>query len=638
MCIKRNSALVKLVILISILFYSTYTFTQNCSCTFNVDKTKKEFNAFLDKKEINQAEKFAQKLRKHKHPSCRVIANDFMVTVFTHRQNLDSMKYYLDQEAKILKKHTCDLDVKMEYFASLASYYMYSNELENGVNASLKSLKLAEKLNDFKLQAFLLSNLCACFNRLEQTKNELIYAEKLTKLLPKIDDKYILAEYTNTIASAYNNSYTNFKNESILATVRNFLNQSLNNSRAINYFEAQVLSYSIYASTYNQEKNANKALIYLDSAIQIHNNHELYNKASSLYEIYFVKSKLHSSLNQHNEALVFAYSTLEKAKEINDESSILTANKLLANCLEENKNFEKASFYYKNYIRLKSAFDKKQRTKIINSLELKFNKAKNEQIIRNQKQKNELLNKQAEIDQLNINLLIIGVLVSLLIFAIVFIALRQRALKQKQLLLETEQVLNRSRINPHFFFNILSSLQSFILRSDDKKSTVLQLTRFSKIMRQTLESTYNENVGIQEEITFLKEYLELQKFRKKEGFNYEIKISDELLYSDIFIPSMLLQPFIENSIEHGISQLTDGAMISIQFVELEKELKITIEDNGKGLIADKSDDKTHVSRATQITSERLKILNKKYHSNAKFEIIDTGNGVKVELYLPLTLN
>jgi sensor histidine kinase YesM len=78
---------------------------------------------------------------------------------------------------------------------------------------------------------------------------------------------------------------------------------------------------------------------------------------------------------------------------------------------------------------------------------------------------------------------------------------------------------------------------------------------------------------------------------------------------------MLLQPFIENSIEHGISQLADGALISIRFQELEKELKICIEDNGKGLTAEKSDEKTHVSRATQITTERLKILNQKYHLN-----------------------
>lgn len=620
------------------LFIMTDFHAQKCKCTLNVDAKKKQFNSYVDSKNYKSAEKFAHKLRKHKHPSCRIIGNDMMVTVFTYKQNLDSIKYYLDQQAEILKTHTCDLDVKMEYYASLSMYYMYSNELEKGVEASLKSLKLAEKLNDYRLEAFLISNLCSCFNRLGQAKNEFIYAEKLAKLLPKINDPYSLADYTNTIGSTYTNYASDSKNESILLSAREYINKSLSHSKKVNYYESQVFSYTLLSKSYDLDKNYTKAINYLDSSIAIHEKVELFNENLRLYEIYTEKSRILFLLNANEESLFFAQKALDKAKSINDESSIINATKQLAKCFENTGDYKNSTLYYKKYIALKESFDQKQKTEKINSLELKFNKAKNEQIIKDQKQKNELLNKQSEIDQLNINLLIIGILLSLLIFAIVFIALRQRALKQKQQLLETEQVLNRSRINPHFFFNILSSLQSFILRSDDKKSTVLQLTRFSKIMRQTLESTYNENVSIQEEITFLKEYLELQKFRKREGFNYHIEISDELLYSDIFIPSMLLQPFIENSIEHGISQLSDGATISINFEELDKELKITIEDNGKGLTAEKSEEKKHVSRATQITTERLKILNQKYHSNAKFEIIDTGNGVKVELYLPLTLN
>ncbi|MFN5982764.1 MAG: hypothetical protein ACK479_04810 [Fluviicola sp.] len=419
------------------LFLMTEILAQKCKCTLSIDAKKKEFNSYLDSKKFKSAEKLATKLINHENPSCQILGNDFMVTIYNYKQNLDSIKYYLDQEAKILKTYTCDQDAKMEYYASLADYYMHANELEKGVDASLKSLKIAEKLKETRLEAFLISNLCSCFNRLGQTKNEFIYAEKLTKLLPKLDDPFTKADFTNTIASAYTNFAADSKDENLLNTARKFANESLIYSKKEEYFEAQVFSFTLLSRSFELAENQKTALVYLDSAINLFNNYDLYNKVERLYEIYIEKSRLYFIENKFNESLAAAILAHQKAFEFQDESSHINATKQLAKCYEKVGDFKNATRFFKKYIALKEAFDKKQKTESINSLELKFNKAKNEQIIRDQQQKNELLNKQAEIDQLNINLLIIGVLVSLLIFGIVFIALRQRALKQKQLLLET---------------------------------------------------------------------------------------------------------------------------------------------------------------------------------------------------------
>ena len=91
--------------------------------------------------------------------------------------------------------------------------------------------------------------------------------------------------------------------------------------------------------------------------------------------------------------------------------------------------------------------------------------------------------------------------------------IRQQSLKSKQTILETEQRLNRARMNPHFFFNALSALQSFALQENDGKALASNLSKFSHIMRETLESTYKEYVTIEQEKDFLNEYLELQKMR-----------------------------------------------------------------------------------------------------------------------------
>jgi sensor histidine kinase YesM len=141
-----------------------------------------------------------------------------------------------------------------------------------------------------------------------------------------------------------------------------------------------------------------------------------------------------------------------------------------------------------------------------------------------------------------------------------FIALgffiRQQSLKSKHKILETEQRLNRARMNPHFFFNALSSLQSFALQENDGKALASNLSKFSHIMRETLESTYKEYVTIEQEKVFLLEYLGLQQIRFPSKFTYEINIDENIEPDEQIIPSMILQPFIENSIEHGFLGLS----------------------------------------------------------------------------------
>lgn len=614
------------------------SYAQNCSCNLNVKAEKKRFNYFLDHQQFELAQKQANRLRAHQNPSCQIIGNDFMVTIFNYQQNLDSIKVYLDKEAAILKTHTCDQRAKMEYYASLADYYMHANELEKGVAASLKSLKLSEQLKETRLEAFLLSNLCVCFNRLNQHENEINYAMQLGKLLPALEDPISKADYANTIASSYLNYFLKSKKETSLLSAKKYALQSLSLSQSNHYFEAQVHSFTILSQTSDLNEDYNTAQLYLDSALQICQTQSVYNAVYSLYEIYKEKAQLFVKQNRPKEVLKWALMTYNHAVLTKEETPVMNASLLLANAYQALNDSKNASLYFQKYIALKERFDEKQNKAVINELELKYNKVKNEQVIQKQQEKNKLLAKQTEIDSLNIRLLIGGLAFVVLLSLLVFFFLRQRSLKQRTQLLETEQRLNRSRMNPHFFFNLLASLQSFILKSDDKRASVLQLSRFSKIMRQTLESTYAENVNIHDEVQFLKEYLELQRFRKKDAFEYSIQIEEDLLDSGIKIPSMLLQPFIENAIEHGINELQTAGKIKIAFLETEHFLKVTIEDNGKGLIAEKTTNQQHVSRATQISKERMLLLNSKYKTAARFQLIDTGKGVKVEFELPLTLN
>jgi sensor histidine kinase YesM len=219
---------------------------------------------------------------------------------------------------------------------------------------------------------------------------------------------------------------------------------------------------------------------------------------------------------------------------------------------------------------------------------------------------------------------------------LVVIFFRQKVLKNKQTQLETEQRLNRARMNPHFFFNTLSALQTSALKEKDPLKLADLLSKYSRIMRSTLESTYEDLVSVEDEEQYLLLYLQLQQYRCNDSFTFSIAIDEQIERSEVLLPGMILQPFVENAIEHGFAGIERGGKIDISFGMQNAALVITITDNGAG-IADSGSHKEHKSRATEITRDRLSLLNKKHKSHATFAITSNSGkpGTTVTLTLPL---
>ncbi|MBL7918753.1 MAG: histidine kinase [Bacteroidia bacterium] len=291
-------------------------------------------------------------------------------------------------------------------------------------------------------------------------------------------------------------------------------------------------------------------------------------------------------------------------------------------------NTKEALYGIERYNALKDSVYNVDKSKEINELVQKYDKAENEKKIME-------LNAEREIASVNTKFLIAGVIASLFAIIIIIFFYRQSLVKNKLKTIETEQRLNRARMDPHFFFNALSSLQGLVNDDKRKKEASDYISNFSKIMRQSLESTYLETVSIEDEIDFLKNYLELQKLRTGNKFNYSFNYDKDLEINELLIPSMMLQPFIENSIEHGFVDIDKDGSITINFSVKENNLLIKIIDNGVGLKqANKSKD--HTSRAIQIIKDRLYLLNQKHKTNATFAIVEnlTG-GTKVEIILPV---
>ena len=221
-----------------------------------------------------------------------------------------------------------------------------------------------------------------------------------------------------------------------------------------------------------------------------------------------------------------------------------------------------------------------------------------------------------------------------------FIFYRQkRESDMRRLVAETEMKALRAQMNPHFLFNSLNSIYLFIQSKQTEQASDF-LLKFSKLIRTVLENSRKTTITVDEDIEWLKLYMDLEGIRQP--FRYEINIDDSIDTSELMVPPMILQPFIENSILHGFREKQGDAVITIKVEVNENEICYITEDNGTIPSVHTGGElnlKTK-SLGTVITQERLQILNSLQQVRARFksdDILDSvGNylGKRTIIYLP----
>ncbi|HET6992955.1 MAG TPA: histidine kinase, partial [Bacteroidia bacterium] len=175
----------------------------------------------------------------------------------------------------------------------------------------------------------------------------------------------------------------------------------------------------------------------------------------------------------------------------------------------------------------------------------------------------------------------------------------------------------RAQMNPHFIFNALNSIQNFVMKND-KNSAQAYLSKFARLIRNILEFSQVDFILLRNEIETLGLYIELEKLRASDKFQYSIVAEDSIAAGSIYIPAMIIQPVVENSILHGLLPMEkENGMLKISFTKKDRVVSCTIEDNGVGRIKAKElnlmKQKQHRSMGTSIINERLDIL-KEIHS------------------------
>lgn len=201
----------------------------------------------------------------------------------------------------------------------------------------------------------------------------------------------------------------------------------------------------------------------------------------------------------------------------------------------------------------------------------------------------------------------------------------------------------RSQMNPHFFYNALNTIQSYIV-TDDKRNAAAYLSKFSKLTRTILEMTGKETVTLTEEINALKLYLDLEKVRFNNELHYAVNVINGLEVDVVRIPSMIVQPYIENSLKHGLLHKSGEKVLLVDFLKRDGNLSIIIDDNGIGRKKSQELNKIrsdkHKPFATEANMKRIEILNKGNNNigvvyTDKTDGFGQSNGTIVTITIPL---
>jgi tetratricopeptide (TPR) repeat protein len=405
------------------------------------------------------------------------------------------------------------------------------------------------------------------------------------------------------------------------------------------------VTYLNIAQIYVLQLKYDKAMEYALKALKI--SKDAQNKAA-ICQSHVVLSMLLSKEKKYKQAVEHGEEALKIAKEIDHASEVSMATKQLYDVYLSSKQEAKAANMHEQYIEAKSILDNQESKNALLEQKLKYEYEKKELLNHAEnEQKLVKLNSRNERDNLvkNIWLIVSGALVILLSISAWFF---YRNIKQKNIINHQKnnllkQKLLVSQMNPHFIFNSLNAIQNYIFKQDSLKAGNY-LTQFSELIRMILDFSRKDYISVESEMKLLQTYLDLQKLRFENKFDYSITIDKSIDEEFIFIPPMLAQPFIENSIEHGIYHKKDKGRLDIRLFYEGAKLIYEIEDNGIGLEeAMKLKNKlrsSYQSLATVITKERMSILGEQHKSSQDIEIIDKKNipgnepGVKVRFNVP----
>lgn len=512
-----------------------------------------------------------------------------------------------------------NIDVKLKlakaYF--LNDNYQKSLDIYNGLeDETLNNWQQIEKhegLGDVYLEQNKTNQATQSFKQGLKVAEDNKIKPKITDLNSKLGDAYSESGYKNEAESYFTNSINLASKE--------------NKAKALEQ-KIKIADFQNTNRAFDKEIQLRKEIIKDIDAIEkdsVITNESALTKQKQNYKIgnaYFLKNNL-------DEAIPYLEESIEEADKKEDLIVKKDAIKKLADVFVASGNFEKAKEAFNAYteavdqLYIKKEQEISQAARISKSIAEKQNRIlsleNDRQLTLSQMQLSDEKNKR---QQLIIYSLIGGLFLLVVLAYLMYKYIKQQKLANNLLALKSL----RSQMNPHFIFNALNSVNSFIATNDERTANKY-LSDFSKLMRAVLENSEEDFIPLEKEIQLIELYTKLEHFRFKDKFDYKISVEETIDIEAYKIPPMLLQPYIENAVWHGLRYKEDKGILDIKITKKRKdEIEITIADNGIGRKKSKAlkteNQKKHNSKGLGNIKKRVTILNEMYKDKVDISIED----------------
>ncbi len=512
---------------------------------------------------------------------------------------------------------------------NLGMEYVNQGHYEEALKVKLKALEFRVACGDSTNISFYFQQIGEVYKELKLPEKWKFYLETAAQLAG--NEKYSRLKTRISILNDLGGIYADEGSYSqALEAYQQMIDLSINN----NYPNGVATANSNLVEVYFALNDPTKALEVARNAYQMsRNGGSIYRQLAATENI----AACYKKLGNYTQARFFYNEVLNNIN-IKDYSDIYLAT-LKGLAFTESKLGDHSEAYKRliEFQQLNDSISNLEVKKNISLLETKFQTKEKEQQILLLSTQNLLQQEQLKRERLYF---LLGVLILVLLAMFIFMLLRQNRLRNLQKSLVLEQKLLRSQMNPHFIFNALSAIQMVILNGESHAASSY-LGNFALLMRSVLKSSREEWISLTDEISILSNYLELQKLRFEELMSYTLEIDEPIDTDFILVPPMLIQPFLENAIEHGICKTDKGGRVEVQIQEKNNQIVATIMDNGPGLKPSRPKAEEHISYANSIFKERILNLNKRLNMPIVYEIIDrktlspSQNGLIVVIKIPI---
>ncbi|WP_299394732.1 tetratricopeptide repeat protein [uncultured Gelidibacter sp.] len=572
------------------------------------------------------------------------------------------------------------LEVESYALNKLGEIYRNISSYDAALEMHFKARKLAMQANNIQLEVISLNMIGVVYRRMDFIKPALDYHKKALDIAngvknPSKELRASIAVSQNSMGNIYltlkqyDLAITQFEKSLVIEKqlgnklglainyhnlgyadeAKGLLDVALENyERSLEYNEqidsevGRVICYNSIGQIYIKQEKYQEAKLIIEDGLK---------KAVQLGDQFYISYAyinlgwVQSELYQDEEAEANLKKGLEIAETYGLKTSNVDANMQLADFYKRKNDFKTALSHYEKAVELEKTIFTDRNMQYVSDIIIQYeNEAKNDQIIQLANE-NELVKSRMQRNQ---TIFWFAILVLAITAGAMIAVNRTRQLKHEKQIVTLEQDMLRSQMNPHFIFNSLNSIKLYII-NNEKENAVYYLNKFSKFIRKILIASTEKEILLEDELDTMQLYMNIENIRFSNEINFTIDVAPGINTAGIRVPSLILQPFLENALWHGLSSKNDDKRIEMRvYKDTEEYITIAITDNGIGRKASQIINHNRVLKGKSvglaITKARLTNFSKRFTSDYKMDIQDLYDdqrqpaGTRVVVKIPIRKN